>query len=84
MSLSMKVATALLTSVDSALLGKKVELSLDWTPESLPCAAPPRAATTSQARTTRRAPQMAARGRRALERTSSGSWLMGPSLGFPG
>ena len=44
MSLSMKVATALLTSVDSALLGRKVELSLDWTPESLPWAAPPSAA----------------------------------------
>src|SRR6476659_5876737 len=77
----MKVATALLTCVDSALLGRKVELSLDWTPASLPWAAPPRAPTTSQTMTTSTAPQMAMRGRLELERTTSGSWLMRQSLG---
>ena len=77
MSLSMKVATALLTSVDSAPLGRKVELSLDWTPDSLPCAAPPRAPTTSQTRTIAMAPRIATFGRLALPRTSSGSSLMG-------
>ena len=85
MSLSLKVATALLTRVDSALLGRKVELSLDWTPASLPCALPPRPPMTSQARTTSNgAPDGAAGGVAGAVRvrTSSGSWLMRRSLGF--
>ena len=55
MSLSLNCRTASLTSVDSAFFGRKVELSLDCTPELALGRSPPSPPTTSQANRTRTA-----------------------------